>query len=50
MGILMTFFIAGYNLLAPPATPVEATCIRVVGCFYCGWAVGQCLRLIYPEK
>lgn len=50
MGVFMTFLIAAYNVLAPPATTAEAATIRVIGCFYAGWGIGQCLRLIYPEE
>lgn len=50
MGVLMTFATAAVNWLSPPATEAQATTLRVIGCFYAGWGIGQCLRLIYPEK
>lgn len=50
MGVVMTFLVAGLNYLIPPATAGQAMALKLLGCFYAGWGIGQCLRLIYPEK
>lgn len=53
MAALMTFAIAAFNQLVPPANPEQAWAIQIYGCFWSGVAIGKCLRLIYhpvPEK
>lgn len=47
---LLVFGLAAFNWLVPPATEGQANTLRIIGCFWTGIAIGQCLRLIYPEK